>query len=139
MSYVKDKLEPGERIEFKATVSKIAYLNAMVVLAVMMHPFSFIRLARTELALTNRRIIGVAGSIGRSSIALPFKEIESVTVRSGLLGWMLDFGNVTVTAKDGTRATFKGIVWPLVFQQEADEAIELAVLGRKLSDYAPNV
>ncbi len=138
MSYVIDMLQPGERILFKTQVSRIAYLNALVVLAVMMHPFSIMRLARTELALTDKRIIGATGIAKRATVALPFRQIESVTVRSGLLGWVLDYGNVTITSKDGRRVTFKGILWPLVFQQEADEAIELAVLGRKLSDYAPS-
>jgi hypothetical protein len=138
MSYITDMLQPGERILLKAQTSKIAYLNALFVLAAMMHPFGLMRLARTELALTDKRILGATGAARRATIALPFQQIESVTVRSGLLGWMLDYGNVTVTGKDGRRVTFKGILWPLIFQQEADEAIEMAVLGRKLSDYAPN-
>ncbi len=131
-------LAPGEHILFKVQTSKVAYLNALMVFAVMMHPFGLMRLARTELALTDKRIIGATGAAKRATIALPFKQIESVTVRTGLLGWLLDYGSVTITAKDGTRITFKGVLWPLVFQQEAEEQIELAVLGKKLSDYAPN-
>ena len=52
---------------------------------------------------------------------------------------MFDYGSVVITRKATGKAvcTFKGILWPLVFQQEADEAIEVAVLGHKLSDFAP--
>lgn len=138
MSYIADMLQAGERVQLKAQPSKIAYLNALLVLAAMMHPFGLMRLARTELALTDKRIIGATGVTKRTTIALPFNQIESVTVRMGFLGWLFDYGNVTVTGKDGRRVTFKSILWPQVFQQEADEAIELAVLGRKLSDYAPH-
>jgi hypothetical protein len=136
MSFITDTLEPGEQIIFKTSVSKVAHLNAMIAFAVMMSPMSMLRLARTELALTNKRIIGKSG---KNTLKLPHAGIESVTVRRGLMGWVLDYGTVVVTTKDGTSVKFKGIVWPLVFQQEADEAIEVAILGRKLSDFAPPV
>jgi hypothetical protein len=139
MSYITDKLEPGEKIMNRAQMSKIAVITALCSFAALMHPFALLRLSRTELVLTDRRIIGKAGSAKSTTIALPFKQIESVTVRRGLLGWMFDYGSVVVTAKDGTSVMFRGVVWPLVFQQEADEAIEVAVLGRKLSDYAPTL
>ncbi len=136
MSYIKDTLKPDEKIVYRATTSKIAYINALISLAVMMHPFAMIKLARTELALTDKRVIGKSGG---KTIKLAHAEIESVSVRHGPLGWMLDYGTVIINAKDGTSVKFTGIVWPLIFQQEVDEAVEVAMLGRKLSDYAPPV
>jgi uncharacterized membrane protein YdbT with pleckstrin-like domain len=97
-----------------------------------MLPFGLMRLAGTELALTNKRIIG---KTGRTTIALPHAKIQHISVRQGILGHILGYGTVVITGKDGSEAKFKGIVWPLIFQQEVDEAIEMAVLGRKLSDY----
>jgi Bacterial PH domain len=134
MSYVADTLRPDERITCKATVSKIAHISAMLSLAVLLSPMSMMRLARTELALTDKRVIGKSGS---KTLNLAHTEIESITVRRGLLGWLLDYGTVVITAKDGACVKFTGIVWPLVFQQEVDEAIEVATLGYKLSDFAP--
>lgn len=139
MSYIKDTLQPGEKIMNQAATSKFAFITALFSLAALMHPVALMRLSHTELALTDRRILGATGAAKRSTLALPFKEVDSVTVRRGVLGWMFDYGCVVITAKDGKQVIFKGILWPLVFQQEADEAIEVAVLGKKLSDYAPMV
>jgi hypothetical protein len=139
MSYIKDMLQPDEKIVNQAATSRIAFITALFSFAALMHPLALMRLARTELAITDRRIIGATGATKRATLALPFKEIESVTVRRGLLGWMFDYGSVVITARDGRQVIFRCILWPLVFQQEADEAIEVAVLGRKLSDYAPMV
>lgn len=139
MSYVKDMLGHGEKIVTRAETSRIAILTALCSFAVLMHPFSILRLARTELALTDRRIIGTTGVGGRKNLVLLFKDVESVTVRRGLLGWMFDYGSVIVTGKGGNSVHFRGILWPLVFQQEADEAIERAVLGYTLAEYVPPV
>jgi hypothetical protein len=139
MSYVRDIMNPGEKILLKAQISKLAFINALLTFAAVMHPFSLLRLLRTELALTNQRIIGTTGVGGRKNIALKFKDIESVVVRKGLMGWMFDFGSVIVTATNGQKTHFKCIVLPLVFQQEAEEEIERAVLGYTLAEYVPNV
>ncbi len=138
MSYIRDHLQAGEKVLTKAETSFIAYCNALFFLTVLMHPLSILRLARTELALTDRRIMGSTGVGGRKTIALLFKDIESVGVRRGLMGWMFDYGSIIVRGKNGTETHFKGIKWPLVFQQEADEAIERAVLGYTLADYVPH-
>lgn len=119
-------------------MSPVAYLGALFNIAVLMHPLALMRLARTELALTDKRILGVTGIGKRTIVSLPFGEVESVVVRRGVLGWVFDYGSVVVTDKEGKRTQFRGVRWPLVFQQEANEAVEIAVLGHKLSDYVPN-
>lgn len=139
MSYVRNMLIPGENITLMAETSRIAYINAIGLLVIMMQPFNIMRLARTELALTDRRILGTTGVGGRKHIALKLAEVEGVSVRRGLLGWLLDYGSIIVRDRQGNSTVFKGIVLPLVFQQEAEEAIEVALLGHKLSDYAPSV
>jgi len=135
MSFVSDALMPDERITCKAAISKIAYISALISFAITMHPFGMIRLARTELALTNKRVLGKSGG---KTLKLAHGDIESITVRGGWLFWPFDYGTVVVTPKGGSAVKFKGVLWPLVFQQEADEAIEVATLGRKLSDMEPN-
>lgn len=127
-------LWPDEHIVTQVAISKIAYINALITFAVMLHPMSMIKLARTELALTNKRVIGKSGG---KTLKVAIADIESVNVRHGPIGWLLDYGTVIVTAKDGARVMFKGVLWPLIFEQEVNEAVEMAVLGRKLSDYAP--
>jgi uncharacterized membrane protein YdbT with pleckstrin-like domain len=130
-----DSLANNETITLQAETSRIAYLTSLLNFAVLMSPFKLMRLARTELTLTNQRIIGSTGAGGRKNIALHYKNIESVSVRRGMLGWLFDYGSVFVTDTSGNRTEFRGISWPFAIQQEAEEAIEKAVLGYKLSDY----
>jgi len=73
--------------------------------------------------------------LGSKVTSIAHAKIEGVSVEQGLLGRFLDYGSVTIRSRDGSKVKFKGIVWPLIFQQEADEAVEIAVLGKKLSDF----
>lgn len=130
-------LLPGERVTLQAETSKIATLNAMLLLLVMMQPFNIMRLARTQLCLTDKRIFGSTGVGGRIAIDLKLTDVESVSIQRGLLGWMLDYGSVIIRDRAGNRTVFKGIILPQIFQQEANEAVEVATLGHKLSDYIP--
>jgi len=133
MAFVKKNLIPGEKILFQASVSKFAYVWAMVNFALSFLPLGLARLATTELALTDKRVIG---KTGRHTVALPYKDISVISVRQGLFGRLFDVGAVVISGKDGSSVKFKSIVWPLVFQQEANDAIEIAILGKKLSDFA---
>ena len=73
--------------------------------------------------------------LGRKHIDLKHSEIELVAVRRGLFGKFLSYGSVVVTSKIGDRIVFKAIADPDVLQQEVDQAVEIAVLGRRLSDF----
>jgi hypothetical protein len=132
MAYIKDSLEAGEKILFQPSVSKMAYLGAFLNFALSFLPFGVMRLAGTELALTDRRIIGRSGV---TKIKMKHADIGYVGVRQSLAGMIFGYGNIIVESKDGARAVFKSITLPVVFQQEANEAIEVAVLGGKLADY----
>jgi len=135
MSYIKQILEPGEEITCQAGTCWIAYLTALAIFACTFHPAPLLRLISTELALTNKRLIGKTGILGKSHIAIAHAKIESISVRQTGLGKFLDYGQVIIRGKDGSKTVFKGIRWPLILQMEVDEAIEIAVLGRRLMDF----
>lgn len=50
----------------------------------------------TEIAVTDRRVIYKSGFLHRSTSEMPLDRIERIDVDQGILGQMLDFGNVTV-------------------------------------------
>ena len=78
----------------------------------------------TELAITNRRVIAKTGFIRRHSLEILLPKIESVDVRQGILGRMLNFGTVTVTGTGGTREGFKAIAEPIVVRKKINQIIE---------------
>ena len=78
----------------------------------------------TELAITNRRVIAKTGFIRRHSLEILLPKIESVDVRQGILGRMLNFGTVTVTGTGGTRESFKAIAEPIVVRKKINQIIE---------------
>lgn len=133
--YVETLLERGETVTYRAQVRWVAYVTALLWFLLALWPGEISRLASTELALTNRRLIGKRGLFFRQAIALPHKQVESVRVRQGGLGRLFDYGSVVVRSKEGRKLTFRGIAYPLELQQVVEEAVEVAILGKTLSHF----
>jgi hypothetical protein len=135
MSYIDDNLEPGERVVCRARVRWAAYGYPLLVVALSLWPAQITALASTELVLTDKRVFGKRGMFKRKQIDLAHAKIETARVKFGPIGAWLDYGTVIITAKDGTRIAFKGIAEPYDIQQQIEQAVEVATLGRKLSDF----
>jgi len=50
----------------------------------------------TEIIVTTRRVIYKTGFISRNTVEMNLDKVESVLVRQGILGRMLDFGTVII-------------------------------------------
>ena len=50
----------------------------------------------TEIIVTSRRVIYKTGFISRNTVEMNLDKVESVLVRQGILGRMLDFGTVII-------------------------------------------
>lgn len=96
-------------------------------------PWRITGLASTELAITNKRIIGRIGMFRHRKLSLPHKAIEIVKTQRGLLGRMFNYGSLIVTGRDGTRIRFHGIANPMDMELQCNEAAEISILGRSLS------
>jgi uncharacterized membrane protein YdbT with pleckstrin-like domain len=72
--------------------------------------------ATTELAVTNRRVIHKTGFIRRHTIEMSRSQIESVDVDQGMIGRMLNFGDVIVRGTGTTFEPFRYIADPLRFR-----------------------
>ncbi|MDE3016756.1 MAG: PH domain-containing protein [Pseudomonadota bacterium] len=139
MSYLTDHLDRGELVVYRARVCGVSYIGAFLWLLLTLWPGDLAVIGSTELALTDRRVIGKHGLFVKHGIALLYKDLERINVTHGVLGRLLGFGTVTVIARDGRRLAFKGIADPLDLQRRADEFVERAILGRPLPRFEDKV
>ena len=77
-----------------------------------------INVMTTELAVTNKKIIGKVGFIRRIAIDLPLTKIESINVDQGIFGRFFDYGKLAVCGIGGRSITIPNIKNPFVFRQE---------------------
>ena len=144
---------PREKILFKAEVSPVVFLPAVLMfiltiamfiygvsqssgsvflcLVVLLFVYSIwlgiqalIIMATTEFAITNRRIVAKRGFIRRHTLELLLSQIESVSVDQGILGRLLNFGTVTVTGTGGTSESFRAITSPLEVRRKVNHILE---------------
>jgi hypothetical protein len=72
----------------------------------------WIRYRFTELAVTDKRVIGKSGFLNIISLELLLTKVEGIEVQQSLIGKLLDFGTITVSATGGSRTPFKDIAAP---------------------------
>lgn len=85
---------------------------------------AYIKQRSTELAITNKRIIVKRGFVRRDTIEINLVKVESLQVEQNLLGRMLNFGDVIVSAGGGPMAPISNIDDPLVFRRYFNEATD---------------
>src|SRR4051812_30425957 len=149
MGYVESVLAPGERVVHRAVISHwnyaLSYLVGVVCLATAAAALagqsqgrlSFaavaalvglaiilvaaIRRVTTELVLTDRRIIAKRGFIRRDTVEMNLGKVESLHVNQGLLGRLLNFGDVTVVGTGSSLEPLRGISGPLELRRKLGE------------------
>jgi hypothetical protein len=111
----------------------LAYISAILFLIGLMMPGRCISLATTELALTDKRVLGRVGLFRRRKLNVPLKNIEVAVAQRGLVGLLCNYGTVTISSKDGNRIKFRGIARPHAMTQQIDKALEAIMMGKDLS------
>lgn len=148
-SYVESVLAPGERVVHRAAISHwnyaLSYLIGIVSIAIAAGTLASqsqarmpiaaaaaliglaiilvaaIRRATTELVLTDRRIIAKRGFIRRDTVEMNLGKVESLHVNQGLLGRLLNFGDVTVVGTGSSLEPLRGIGRPLELRRKLGE------------------
>ena len=95
-----------------------------------------IRRGTTELVLTDRRIITKRGFISRDTVEMNLTKVESLHVSQGILGRMLNYGDVTVVGTGASLEPMRGIASPLEFRKKLGEIAGPA--ERRPSSAAPD-
>lgn len=89
-----------------------------------------IRQRTTELVLTDRRIIAKRGVVSRETVEMNLAKVESLQVSQGLLGRMLDYGDVAVVGTGSSLEPLRGISNPLELRRKLGELADLPILRR---------
>jgi len=72
----------------------------------------------TELVITNKRVIAKFGFIGRTTIELDLRKIESVQIQQRIAGRILGFGDIVLSCSGIQQAPIPCILNPLRFRRE---------------------
>ncbi|MDR3158866.1 MAG: PH domain-containing protein [Zoogloeaceae bacterium] len=131
--YVQNSLISGEVVEAEATISWMSQFwyflfsavtipfvveaAAIIVIPIILIAIAAINVLTTELAATNKKVIGKAGFIRRVSVDMPLAKLESITLDQGVIGRIFNFGTVVVRGVGGNRVGIPYIKSPLDFRR----------------------
>lgn len=87
---------------------------------------AYIRQRSTEIAITGKRIIVKRGFVRRDTIEINLVKVESLQVEQNLLGRLLNFGDIVISAGGGPMAPVTGIANPLEFRKLFNQATDKA-------------
>lgn len=97
MTFVRSSKDPA------SSSSAVIYIVGLLLLfAVFIFIWPFIARNSTELVITDKRLISKYGVISTQSIEIRFEKIESVRVMQGLVGRILNYGDIVVTGTGST-------------------------------------
>ena len=99
------------------------YFGAVVIVAGLAWGFvHFVELMTSEFAVTTTRLIFKVGLIARYTTELLLAKVETIGVTQGLLGRLLNFGDLTVTGTGGAREVFRRVRDPIGFRNYVQHA-----------------
>jgi len=82
----------------------------------------YVELMTSEFAVTTSRLIFKVGLISRYTTELLLSKVESIGVQQGLLGRVLNYGDLTVTGTGGAREVFRRVRDPIGFRNHVQQA-----------------
>ncbi|HTK92755.1 MAG TPA: PH domain-containing protein [Verrucomicrobiae bacterium] len=90
----------------------------------------WVELMTSEFAVTSSRVIFKVGLIARYTTELLLAKVESIGVQQGLLGRLVNYGDITVIGTGGTREVFRRVRDPVGFRNHVQQAsIDHGALG----------
>jgi uncharacterized membrane protein YdbT with pleckstrin-like domain len=112
---------------FGATQSIHALSGGLLVISLVVLVSPFVARSATELVITNKRLIAKYGLISTHSIEIRFDKIETVRVSQGLMGRILNYGDIIVTGTGSTFDPIRGIASATRFRSALNQAMDPAV------------
>jgi uncharacterized membrane protein YdbT with pleckstrin-like domain len=151
VGYVERHLLPGERVLYRTRLHWVLFVKpglvtlAGVVLMVLLRPVQdprwlwmiggavalvgllwglvrYVEVMTSEFAVTTSRLIFKVGLISRYTTELLLARVESIGVQQGLLGRLLNHGDLTVTGTGGAREVFRRVRDPIGFRNHVQQA-----------------
>ena len=151
MGYVERHLLPGERVLYKTRLHWVLFAKPVLVvlagaiLAVLLRQVQdppwlwmiggalalvgllwsfvhYVEVMTSEFAVTTSRLIFKVGLISRYTTELLLSKVESIGVQQGLVGRVLNYGDLTVTGTGGAREVFRRVRDPIGFRNHVQQA-----------------
>ncbi len=149
MGYVERHLLPNEQVLYKTRLHWILFLKpglivlgGVILTALLAHLSGpswyfglaaivagwiwmlvhFVELMTSEFAVTTTRLIFKVGLIARYTTELLLSKVESIGVTQGLMGRLLNFGDLTVTGTGGAQEVFRRVRDPIGFRNHVQHA-----------------
>lgn len=131
-SYIEQNLGRDEQVIHRAKVSRWAELPKLIIgillllfygLGLLIILWAVIEVLTTELAFTNKRVIGKFGWIKRDTAELRLEKVESVNVEQGVLGRILNYGTIRVIGA-GSRTPIPLIHAPMSFRNRLNDYLD---------------
>ncbi|MGX2982815.1 PH domain-containing protein [Helicobacter sp. 23-1045] len=97
-------------------LASIGALLFIVGLFILVRRFIYVRF--TELYITQKFTIAKYGLIRRETIEMLNSKVESIRVNQGILGRILNYGNIIVVGAGGSSSPIRFIAEPLEFRQQ---------------------
>jgi len=82
----------------------------------------YVEVMTSEFAVTTSRLIFKVGLISRYTTELLLAKVESIGVQQGLIGRVLNYGDLTVTGTGGAREIFRRVRDPIGFRNHVQQA-----------------
>lgn len=90
-------------------ISTLEILGLLAIIAMLIEQPEMIRLRRSYI-VTRDEVIEIDGVLTKKKVILPYQSISEVTVRKGLIGRMLNYGDIFIGAvRTGSDINMKGI------------------------------
>lgn len=151
MGYVERHLLAGERVVYKTRLHWVLFVKpalvmlAGVILMVLLRQVQdprwlwifgaavaliglvwafvhYVEVMTSEFAVTTSRLILKVGLISRYTTELLLAKVESIGVQQGLIGRLLNYGDLTVTGTGGAREVFRRVRDPIGFRNHVQQA-----------------
>lgn len=111
---------------------------AVVAMGVLMLLEAYMRIKRTEMVVTNRRVLAKFGILSRDTFELFLTKVEGAQIEQGVLGRMLGYGSVHVKGTGSGMTPFDRIDSPEFFHRALMEQIRQRHV-REEGNYGNNV
>ena len=142
MSYIKANLNSGEKINnftkpsikpvilfmffltplfFYVGLSFGSILSAIItsiIISGIYLIYEMIKIYVSEFAITNKRVISKLGFISRDVEEMNLKSIESVNLKQGVIGRILNVGDVVISGRGSSQVIFKEVDDPVAVRKK---------------------
>lgn len=128
-NYVKANLRPNEKLILEGklhwTILLPHLLGILVFIGFITIWKPLIRLLTTQLAITDKRVIGKTGFIKTSVMDTPLDKITNIVVTTGFWGKIFKYGNIRITTISGDYV-FNGLADPEGFKTTLQQQMDFS-------------